>query len=199
MEAFQEYFKPGFLEVIAGPMNSGKTEAIISHFNKLRFVEGLKFQVFKPIIDDRFSKTEIASKNGSLLKCVCLDHNNPMQILEKLEENTDVIGIDEINFFNKDILLAINQLIAKGKHIIVSGLDLDFRGEPFGAMPELLCMADKVTKLFAVCEFAGCKASATRTQRLINGEPAKYDSPQILVGDKDFYQARCKQHHFVPK
>lgn len=199
MEAFQEYFKPGFLEVITGPMNSGKTEAFISHFNKLRFVSGLKFQVFKPIIDDRFSKTQIASKNGSLLKCICVDHKNPMQILSKLDEDTDVIGIDEINFFNKDIMLLIYQLIAKGKHVIVSGLDLDFRGEPFGAMGEILCSADKVTKLFAVCEFDGCRNSATRTQRLINGMPAPYDSPTILVGDKDYYQARCKKHHIVPK
>jgi thymidine kinase len=187
----------GILEVIAGPMKSAKTLELIFRLRKLDY-SNINYQLFKPKIDDRFSEEEVVSRDGHKLNSTIIEGNNPKEILFKLKPNMDVIAIDEGNFFSLELVDVVKTLLKDGKNIIVSGLDLDFKGEPFGPMPGLLAMADKVVKKNAYCDFPGCGKVANRTQRIIEGKPAHYDSPLILVGD-DEYEARCIKHHIVPK
>src|SRR5699024_7351382 len=115
---------------------------------------------------------------------------------EKLPPNIDVIGIDEVQFFNEEIIETINQLADQGIRVIAAGLDMNFRGEPFGVVPELMAISESVTKLTAICP--KCGSPANRTQRLINGEPASYHDPIILVGASESYEPRCRHCHEVP-
>ena len=121
----------------------------------------------------------------------------PEELLAHLSPETTVVAIDEAQFFAPSITEVANGLAERGLRVMVAGLDLDFRGEPFGAMPELLCRADEVVKLHAICVV--CGEPATRTQRLVNGSPARYDDPIILVGAQEAYEARCREHHQVPR
>jgi thymidine kinase len=175
-------------------MFSGKTEELIRRVRRAQIAHQ-KVQVFKPIIDNRYHAAYIASHNG-------LDHEaqaiqNAHELLESLQNDTTVVAIDEAQFFDNEIVPIVESFAQKGIRVIVSGLDLDFRGVPFGPMPALLCVAEDIQKLHAICMVCGVEAS--RTQRLVNGQPARYDDPIILIGASESYEARCREHHLVPQ
>lgn len=186
--------KKGLLEVVCGSMFSGKSEELI---RRLRRAEIAKQNIvtFKHNIDNRRSTEFVTSHVGN--KILAVEIAKPEQILNFVNEKTDVIGIDEVQFFSNEIINIILSLVHNGKRVIVAGLDLDFRGVPFGCMPALLAFADKVTKLKAVC--MECAKDAHFTQRIINNGPAKYDDPIILVGAQECYQARCRSCYEIDK
>lgn len=183
----------GWLEVIVGPMFSGKSEELIRRLNRA-FIARQRVQVFKPAIDDRYDNAAVASHNGRTLDALAV--KDVADIRNALDDATQVIGIDEGQFLSGDLVPLALDLADTGKRVIVAGLDLDFRGEPFGLIPTLLAHAESVTKLSAIC---GCGKAATRTQRLIGGHPAHYDDPVILVGAAESYEPRCRDHHDVPR
>jgi len=186
--------KIGWIEVICGSMFSGKSEELIRRVHRVQIAKK-KVQVFKPTIDNRFAIQYIYSHNGSKIKAINI--SQPKELLEKLDPDTEVIAIDEAQFYSDDIVSICQKLADEGKRIIIAGLDQDFRGEPFGPMPKLLAIAEYITKLQAICMVCGNPAS--RTQRIINGKPAKYSDPTILLGAKETYEARCRRCHVVPK
>ncbi|MBM7714479.1 thymidine kinase [Bacillus thermophilus] len=183
----------GVVEVICGCMFSGKTEELIRRAKEAHYAQK-KVLLFKPLLDNRYSKHEIVSHNGLSIKAHVIKSAD--ELLKNVPAEVDVIGIDEVQFFDDDVILAVSRLADAGHRIVVAGLDQDFRGEPFGPMPKLLALAEHVTKLHAICTV--CGEPATRTQRLIDGEAAFYDDPVILVGAADSYEARCRNHHEVP-
>lgn len=183
----------GSIEIICGPMFSGKTEELIRRVRRAQIARQ-KVRVFKPRIDIRYSAERVHSHNGMHWEATPVERSS--EILEQLEANTNVVAIDEVQFFDLGIVAVCEALADRGLRVIVAGLDLDFRGEPFGPMPQLLARAEHVDKLQAICVI--CGAPASRTQRLINGRPAAYDDPVILVGAAEVYEARCRQHHVVP-
>ncbi|MEW8985698.1 MAG: thymidine kinase [Bacillus sp. (in: firmicutes)] len=184
----------GWVEVICGSMFSGKSEELIRRVKRTQFAKQ-KVVVFKPKIDNRYSKEAVVSHDGSSF--VALPIANSSEIFQYVDEDVDVVAIDEVQFFDQDIVAVIQQLADSGYRVITAGLDQDFRGEPFGKMPALMAIAEQVTKLQAVC--AVCGSPASRTQRLINGKPASYHDPVILVGASEAYEPRCRHHHEVPK
>ncbi len=183
----------GSIEVICGSMFSGKTEELIRRIRRVQYARQ-NLLIFKPKLDDRYSVNEVVSHNG--LSAMAQPVDNSVDIFQLVHAEVDVIAIDEVQFFDEKIVEVVNQLADAGHRVIVAGLDQDFRGEPFGSMPELLSTAEYVTKLQAVCVV--CGEPASRTQRLINGEPACFDDPIILVGASEAYEARCRRHHEVP-
>ena len=189
---YQELQK-GWLEVITGPMFAGKSEELIRRVKTLSYTK-MKIIAFKPAIDDRYDKTAIASHDGAKYEAYAI--KNAQSILELVKQDTQVVAIDEIQFFDMSIVKICEELADRGIRVIAAGLDLDFKGEPFGPMPELLARAEFVTKLSAVCTVCGC--AATRTQRLIDGKPADFNDPIIKVGAKENYEARCRKHHIDP-
>lgn len=184
----------GWIEVITGSMYCGKSEELIRRTKRARIAKQ-KVQVFKPLIDDRYSANNVVSHNGSKVEAIPINH--PDEILDRVDEETDVVAIDEAQFFDLQITDVCEKLADQGKRVIVAGLDRDFRGEPFGPMPRLLALAEYVDKLQAIC--VKCGNPASRTQRLINGKPAAYDDPVILVGAQEVYEARCRRCHQVEK
>lgn len=184
----------GWLEVICGSMFSGKTEEMIRRVRRARIAKQ-KVQVFKPAIDNRYAVEEVKSHNG--LGVEALPVSNTAELLAKLAPDTEVIGIDEIQFFDALIVSTVQNLADSGVRVIAAGLDLDFRGEPFGSMPQLMAEAEHVDKLHAICVV--CGAEASRTQRLIDSRPAAYDDPIILVGGSESYEARCRHCYEVPR
>ncbi len=184
----------GSIEVICGSMFCGKTEELIRRLRRAEIARQ-KVQVFKPIIDDRYQVSEVASHSGTSIKAIPID--NSSEILLKLHPDTTVVGIDEVQFFDNDILNVIQKLVKDGKRVICAGLDTNFRGEPFGVIPTLMAIAEHVDKLQAICMV--CGGPASRTQRLVNGEPAFYEDPLIIVGASEMYEARCRAHHQVPR
>ena len=189
---YQEFFFV-WIEVICGPMFAGKSEELIRRVRTLSF-SNKNIIAFKPAIEDRYSIDEIASHAGERYKAYAI--NKAQDILKYIKEDTNIVAIDEVQFFDKSIIEIIEDMANKGIRVIVAGLDKDFRGEPFGIMPELLARAEFVTKLSACCKV--CGQGATRTQRIINGKPAYYEDPIILVGANESYEARCRKHHEVP-
>jgi thymidine kinase len=185
-------YREGWLEVICGCMFAGKTEELIRRVNVLSFAKK-NIIVFKPKIDDRYSTTEIVSHAGMRVPCIVIEKSK--EILDYVSEETEVIAIDEVQFFDEDIVEICEYYADKGLRVMVAGLDKDFRGEPFSVMPELLTRAEFVTKLTAVC--AKCGAPATRTQRIVNNKPASYQDPIVLVGAVDHYEPRCRHCHEV--
>lgn len=180
--------KSGILEVICGPMFSGKSEELIRRLRRAKIAKQ-EVAVFKHALDDRHNTADIRSHNGNTLSGYATsDVQNIFKIAQ--ENHIHVVGIDEIQFFSTDIIPVICNLVAAGKQVIVSGLDLDFRGVPFGPMPTLLAIADCITKLQAICTECGLEAHFT--QRLVNDLPAKFDDPIIQVGAQEAYQARCR-------
>lgn len=173
-------------------MFAGKTEELIRRIHVLSFAKK-RIRVFKPKVDNRYSETEIVSHAGMHIPCVVV--KDAKEILEYVEEDDEVIAIDEAQFFDEEIVDICEYLADLGKRVMIAGLDTDFRGEPFGVMPELLTKAEFVSKLTAVC--ARCGAPATRTQRLVNGKPAAFGDPIIMVGAKDSYEPRCRHCHEV--
>lgn len=185
-------YQPGYIEVISGCMFAGKTEELIRRINTLEFAKK-NVLVFKPVIDNRYAENMVVSHAGSSVQSYNIA--KAVEILEYVNEKTDVVAVDEVQFFDDDIVLVCDELAGRGIRVMVAGLDTDFRGEPFGVMPKLMTTAEFVTKLTAVCTI--CGAPATRTQRLVNGNPAAYDDPTILVGASESYEARCRHHHIV--
>jgi thymidine kinase len=183
----------GQVEVICGSMFSGKTEELIRRVRRAQIARQ-KVQVFKPSIDNRYGMERVSSHNGMHWDAIPVDRAE--RILELVEEDTDVVAIDEAQFFNWEIAHVCEVLADRGVRVIVAGLDMDFRGEPFGPMPLLMAQAEKVDKLQAIC--VRCGRPASRTQRLINGRPASVDDPVILVGASEVYEARCRHCHEVP-
>lgn len=186
-------FHQGWIEVICGSMYCGKTEELIRRIRRAEIAKQ-KVQVFKPIIDTRYSAEHVSSHAGARYQAVLADHSG--DIFRQVEADTDVVAIDEVQFFDDGVLNVIQSLANAGKRVIATGLDMDFRGAPFGVMPQLLAMAESVEKLTAICMV--CGAPATRSQRLINGKPAEWDDPIILVGAHDAYEPRCRSCHVVP-
>jgi thymidine kinase len=152
-------------------------------------------QAFKPSIDDRYSIQHVTSHNGQNIEAQPIKHSR--EILGHLSPNTTVVVIDEVQFFDEEIVPIVQELAGRDLRVIMAGLDMDFRGEPFGQMPNLMAVAEEVTKLHAICVV--CGEEACRTQRLVNGKPANYHDPVILVGAQEAYEARCRQHHEVPR
>lgn len=186
-------YREGWIEVISGCMFAGKTEELIRRINVLSYAKKIII-VFKPKIDNRYSDSEIVSHSGAKVPCLVVE--KAQDILKKIEADTEVVAIDEVQFFDKDIVEVCEYLADKGIRVMVAGLDKDFRGESFGVMPELLTRAEFVTKLTAVC--AKCGAPATRTQRLVNGKPAGFEDPIVMVGADESYEPRCRHCHQVP-
>lgn len=184
----------GRIEVICGSMFCGKTEELIRRVRRA-VIARQKVQVFKPSIDDRYGIERVSSHSGQNVEAQPI--GDPDDILTHTLPETTVVAIDEVQFFPPAIIGVVNTLAERGIRVILAGLDMDFRGEPFGSMPELLCRAEEVTKLYAICVV--CGEHATRTQRLVNGKPAHYNDPIILVGALESYEARCRQHHIVPR
>lgn len=184
----------GGVEVICGSMFSGKTEELIRRVKRAQIARK-RVQVFKPRIDTRYSVEHVASHDG--IRAQALPVASSSEIADLLDPATEVVAIDEVQFLDAGIVALCEALAAGGKRVIVAGLDQDFRGESFGAMSELMARAEHVDKLQAIC--VQCGASASRTQRLIDGRPASYDDPVILVGAMEAYEARCRACHEVPR
>ena len=181
----------GRIEVICGSMFCGKTEELIRRVRRA-IIARQRVKVFKPMIDDRYGIQSITSHTGQSVEAVAVE--SAAEILELANGDTTVVAIDEAQFFDAGIVEVARKLVQEfNLRVIVAGLDTDFRGEPFGAMPQLLCIAEEVIKLHAICVVCGERAS--RTQRLVNGEPAAIDEPIILVGAQESYEARCRLHH----
>jgi thymidine kinase len=190
------HYQPGggWIELICGSMFSGKTEELLRRIRRAEIARK-KVQVFKPLIDHRYGVERVASHSGSAREHVTVVRSAE-EILPQVEQDTEVVAIDEVQFFDWAIADVCTKLADQGKWVLAAGLDQDFRGEPFGPMPLLLALAERVDKLSAIC--VCCGASATRTQRLIDGQPARYDDPVIFVGGSESYEARCRTCHQVP-
>jgi thymidine kinase len=184
----------GSIEVITGSMFCGKTDELIRRLRRATIARQ-KVQVFKPVIDNRYSVEKVTSHAGGEYDAIPIQ--TAQDIPEKLDQDTTVVGIDEAQFFDNAIIPITQQLADRGLRVIIAGLDTDFRGEPFGPIPTLMAKAEIVDKLHAICMV--CGESASRTQRLVNGQPAHYDDPVVIVGASEMYEARCRQHHQVPR
>lgn len=181
-------------------MYAGKTELLLKEIGRAEYA-GKKVQVFKPSIDNRWDekdkiKSHSEGKHGACAVKTSLD------ILSCLEPDTKVVAIDEIQFFDEDIVEVVKALLEADIHVVFAGLSLDFKGEPFGSMPTLLALSDEIEKPTAICtekvDGRTCGQNATKTQRLINGKPANYSDPIVLIGDaKEGYQARCPNHFVI--
>lgn len=178
------HFQGSSLEVITGPMFSGKTEELIRRIRRAQIARQ-KVQIFKPATDNRYHEEDVVSHNSQQIKAVALDR--PVQIFQKLLDSTRVVAIDEVQFFDNDILKIVSKLARRGYRVICAGLDQDYRGVPFGPIPTLMAQADDVVKLQAICSVCGNPAS--KTQRLVPNQE------KVLVGEADVYQARCRMHH----
>lgn len=187
----------GWIEVITGTMFSGKSEELIRRLRRAKYANQ-KVVAFKHSIDKRYDEEKLASHNKNFIEAVAVKNVAEMKklLLEKYT-NMEVIGIDEVQFFGEEIVEFLEEMANKGKRVIVAGLDQDFRGEPFYPMPEILARAEYVDKLNAICMVCGNPAS--RPQRLVDGEPAYYDDPIIMVGAAESYEARCRKCHIVRK
>ncbi|MFD2044407.1 thymidine kinase [Ornithinibacillus salinisoli] len=183
----------GWVEVICGSMFSGKSEELIRRVRRATY-GNLNVRVFKPAIDDRYDGEAVVSHNGTSTMARPVKSSD--EILDHITGDIDIVGIDEVQFFDENIVEVADELANQGIRVIVAGLDTDFRGEPFGPMPKLMALSESVSKLNAICPVCGSPAS--RTQRLINGQPANYDDPIILVGASESYEPRCRHHHEVP-
>jgi len=182
----------GQLEIICGCMFSGKTEELIRRVRRAAIARQ-RVQVFKPAIDDRYSVEKIASHTGQKIESHPI--KSPVEIPKLLHHETTVVAVDEVQFLGDEVVQVILDLVSKDIRVIAGGLDMDFRGEPFGPMPTLLARAEYVMKLQAICMV--CGEAASFTQRLVNGQPARYNDPIVMVGADEAYEARCRKHHIV--
>ena len=184
--------KPGWIEVICGPMFAGKTEELIRRVVRMDYAKK-NYLIFKPTIDNRYSISEVVSHNKRKVDAICV--SNSAEIDKYITDEVEAVIIDEVQFFDEAVIEKAHELAEKGLRVICGGLDSDFRGVPFNIVAQLLAIAEKVTKLTAIC--VCCGEDATKTQRIINGMPAKYDDPIILVGEKESYESRCRNCHEV--
>lgn len=183
--------KQGWIEVVVGGMFSGKTEELIRRLRRAKFARQ-KVQVFKPVIDDRYRVEEVCSHNQNTFPSMPI--KDAQEIWNHLEDDTQVVGIDEGQFFDQGLVKVVQTLAERGVRVIIAGLDTDWQANPFEPMPTLMAIAENVTKQHAVCVVCGSPAS--RTQR--TGTGAEQISGQIAVGAADMYEARCR-HHFKPE
>jgi len=172
----------GWIEVICGPMFSGKSEELIRRLRRARIARK-RVQVFKPTLDDRYSLDEIVSHGDQRMKSDVVQ--SAKEILDKIDWRTQVIGVDESNFFGPDLVDVASQLADSGKQVIIAGLDTDYLGRPFPPMPDLLCLAESITKMLAIC--MRCGNPAKHTQRLVESNDL------IVVGATGMYEARCRR------
>lgn len=184
----------GSIEVVTGSMFSGKTDELIRRLRRATIARQ-KVQVFKPIIDNRYHVDKVTSHAGTVFNALPI--KSSAELLKNLDADTSVVGIDEAQFFDEGIVGVAKELADRGIRVIVAGLDTDFRGEPFGCMPTFMAIAEHVDKLQAICMV--CGEAACRTQRLVNGKPAHYHDPVVIVGASEMYEARCRTHHEVPR
>ncbi len=174
--------RAGWIEVVTGSMFSGKSEELIRRLRRA-IIARQRVQVFKPALDDRFASAQVVSHSKWRLEAQCVAR--AADIEAALDPRTEVVGVDEAQFFDTDLVRSCNHLADLGKRVIVAGLDMDFRGQPFGPMPELLAIAEEVEKVHAIC--ARCGAEASYTQRLTTAQE------QVVVGASDIYEARCRK------
>jgi thymidine kinase len=185
----------GWIEVIAGVMFSGKSEELIRRVRRAMIAKK-KVQVFKSHLDERYQGLyAVSSHDGRSVEAIQID--STIQIAQQLNTLADVIAIDEAQFLDAGIIPLVRSFATRGLRVIIAGTDTDFRGEPFGAMPQLMADAELVDKLHAICVV--CGGPASRNQRIIDGRPAGYDSPTIMVGGRESYEARCRHCHQVPR
>jgi thymidine kinase len=184
----------GWIEVVSGVMFSGKSEELLRRVRRA-LIAKKRVQVFKSHLDDRYGGLfTISSHDGQEAEAIPV--SNSVQIAEAVREDVEVVAIDEAQFLDDGVVRVANALADRGVRVIVAGTDMDFRGEPFGPIPQLLAIAEKVDKLHAIC--IQCGDLATRNQRLIDGRPAPAEGPTIHVGGAESYEARCRRCHDVP-
>ncbi|MDX9992588.1 MAG: thymidine kinase [Anaerolineales bacterium] len=186
--------KTGSIEVVCGSMFSGKTDELIRRLRRA-VIARQKVQVFKPAVDVRYAVEKVTSHAGADFEAIPVQNSG--EIGEKLDPDTTVVGVDEAQFFDEGIVEVTRHLAERGIRVLVAGLDTDFRAEPFGPMPTLMSVAERVDKLQAICMI--CGEPASRTQRLLNGQPARYDEPIVVVGASEMYEARCRLHYQLPR
>ena len=185
----------GWIEVIAGVMFSGKSEELIRRVRRA-IIARKKVQVFKSHLDARYAGIySVSSHDGRTVQAIPAD--SAAQIALQIDPMANVVAIDEAQFLDEGVIPLVTSLAARGRRVIIAGTDTDFRGEPFGSMPSLMAIAEVVDKLHAICVL--CGGPASRNQRLIGGNPAPYDSPQIMVGGTESYEARCRMCFAAPK
>jgi len=187
--------RPGWIEVIAGVMFSGKSEELIRRVRRA-IIARRKVQVFKSHLDSRYTGLySVSTHDGREIEATPVD--SAAEIFRLVKPDTELVAIDESQFLDEELVTVASALAARGVRVVLAGTDTDFRGEPFGPMGRLLAIAESVDKLQAICVI--CGDLATRNQRLVDGKPARYDSPTILVGGRETYEARCRHCHRVPR
>ena len=184
----------GWVEIVCGSMFSGKTEELLRRLRRA-VIARQQVQLFKPAVDTRYGVTTVASHNGMKWEATVV--KDVAELLAAIAPGTTVVAIDEVQFFDEQIIEVCNVLAQRGLRVMVAGLDLDFRGEPFGPMPTLMAQAESVEKLHAIC--MRCGGEASRTQRLIDGRPAFYEDPVVMIGASESYEARCRGCHEAPR
>jgi thymidine kinase len=184
MMSYGNSFNHGSIEVVCGPMFSGKTEELIRRVRRAQIARQ-KVQIFKPASDTRYDEEDVVSHNSRAIKSEPVAKS--VDILLRLKDSTRIVAVDEAQFFDEDIVMVVRKLAKRGCRVICAGLDLDYKAKPFGSMPELLAIADSVTKINSICMV--CGAAATRSQRMTN------DEGQFLLGEADAYEARCRYHY----
>jgi thymidine kinase len=186
--------RPGWIEVVAGVMFSGKSEELIRRVRR-GLIARRRVQVFKSHLDERYAGLfRISSHDGTGIDAVPVDSS--AEIFRTVADDTQLVAVDEAQFLDAGIVEVATTLAERGVRVVLAGTDTDFRGEPFGPMGALMCVAEMVDKLQAICVV--CGDLACRNQRLVDGHPARYDSPTIMVGGRESYEARCRHCHQVP-
>lgn len=187
--------RPGWIEVVSGVMFSGKSEELIRRVRRA-VIAKKRVQVFKSHLDERYRGVySVSTHDGGAVEAHPVDSST--EIMRMVQQDVTVVAIDEAQFLDAGIIRVASALADRGIRVILAGTDTDFRGEPFGAMPQLMAVAERVDKLHAICVI--CGDLACRNQRLIDGKPARYDSPTIMVGGSESYEARCRHCHSVPR
>ena len=187
--------RPGWIEVISGVMFAGKTEELIRRVRRA-VIARRKVQVFKSHLDARYAGIyHVATHDGLTVEAEPVD--SAEQVMRAFRDDTEVVAVDEVQFLDEGIVDVADTLANRGVRVVLAGTDVDFRGLPFGALPTLMCIAEVVDKLHAICVV--CGGPASRNQRLVNGEPAPWESPTIMVGGRESYEARCRHCHKVPR
>jgi thymidine kinase len=186
--------RDGWVEVISGVMFSGKSEELLRRVRRATLARKT-VQVFKSHLDERYGGLGfVSTHDGGRIESEPV--SSSAEIAERVRADTQVVAIDEVQFLDRGIVAVVTELADRGVRVIVSGTDMDFRGEPFGPIAELLAIAEKVDKLYAICVV--CGQLATRNQRLVDGKPAPAEGPTIQVGGTETYEARCRNCHIVP-
>jgi len=184
----------GWVEVICGSMFSGKTEELIRRLKRAQIAR-VKVQIFKPRLDERYSADHVISHSSLKLEATRIE--NAEEILGLLDDTARVVGIDEAQFFSAGLVEIVQRLANRGLRVIIAGLDMDYRGVPFGPMPQLMATAEYVTKMSAIC--TSCGNPASRSQRLVTkASPVEGDDNPVLVGGQEFYEARCRRCFEAP-